>query len=406
MRSTFAFLALSSALAAQSAWSPPQVLGYPFSTISDTGASLSADDLTMWFASSRAGGTNWELYVATRPAVGMPFGTAVLEGAVADASAVDSDPFVTRDGLELWFASNRAGSQGGSDLMVSRRASTAAPWGTPSFVVEVNSSSADASPSLTGDGLTLYFLSPRTGSPNPPNGAIWKATRPNRTTPFSTPVLVTELANSNANRGPEVSPDDLEIVWMSFDSSTSSSNMTVARRPRTSVPFGTPVVIPELSGSDRIEGPTFDSKRTTMVYPRFERSLAQGYVLHTTSLRGIAALGPADQVNGTTIHYRDPVGPNRTYFGAVSLGRGPIPFFGRDIPLDLDWLFQVSVGGLTGFTTGYGGALDQNGEATANFRNAIPALVGLDLWTGFFTLDISAPFSILTISNSIQLGLQ
>src|SRR5690606_28698958 len=193
------------------------------------------------------------------------------------------------------------------------------------------------------------------GSPAPPNAAIWKATRPNRQSPFTTPVLVTELASPNANRGPEVSPDDLEIVWMAYDSASRASQIMVARRPRTTVPFGTPRAIAELSGPDRIEGPTFDSKRTTMILPRFDRNLAQGYVLHETSLRGIAALGIADPVNGTTIHLRDPAGPGRVYFGALSFGDGPVPFFGRTIPLDLDWLFQNTIGGVPGFTTGYAG---------------------------------------------------
>lgn len=401
------FLLLSAALAApltaQSGWSQPQALAYPIGTISDLSPSLSADDLTMWFTSSRNG--NWEIYSTTRTAVGQPFGPEVLETVVSDPNAVESDVFVTHDGLEMWFGSSRTGTQGGLDLMVSTRSSTTAPWTAPIFAPGVNSPDADASPSLTADGLTLYFLSSRVGSPAPPNAAIWRATRPTRQSPFSTPTLVTELANPNANRGPEVSPDHLEMIWMSFDGASRASQVMVARRPRTTQPFGTPVVIAELSGPDRIEGPTLDSKRTTMILPRFDASLARGYVLHETSLRGIAGIGIADAATGTTIHVRDPAGAGRVYIGALSLGNGPVPWFGRQIPLDVDWLFQNTVGGVPGFTTGYVGSLDSNGEATASFKNSMPALAGLDLWTGFFTLDPSAPFTILTISNSLELGL-
>src|SRR5690606_29966275 len=137
----------------------------PIGTISDLSPSLSADDLTMWFTSSRSG--NWEIYSTTRSAVGQPFGPEVLETVVSDPNAVESDVFVTHDGLEMWFGSSRGGTQGGLDLMVSTRSSTTAPWAAPIFAPGVNSPDSDASPSLTADGLTLYFLSSRIGSPAP-----------------------------------------------------------------------------------------------------------------------------------------------------------------------------------------------------------------------------------------------
>ena len=259
------------------------------SAISDTSPGLSADGLTMYFASSRSG--DWEIYQTTRPAAGQAWNTPTVVAATSDP-ATESDPFVSADGLELYFYSTRSGGQGGSDLMRSTRATTAAPWGSPSFVTELNSPAADGSPSLTADGLTMYLLSNRTGSPNPPNAGIWTTSRPDLVSPFGTPTLVSEFATSDANRGPEVSPDGLEILWMQFDSATRASNMMHARRTSVTRPFEPPVIIAELSGTNRIDGPALDARRNVMYLPAFNSSGgALGFQIHETRDQALASFG-------------------------------------------------------------------------------------------------------------------
>jgi hypothetical protein len=73
--------------------------------------------------------------------------------------ANDGCPILSPDGLALYLASNREGSQD-LDIWVARRASTDAPFGAPENLAAINSPAADFCPTpVRGDGL--YFVSRR-----------------------------------------------------------------------------------------------------------------------------------------------------------------------------------------------------------------------------------------------------
>lgn len=75
----------------------------------------------------------------------------------------DAQPNVRRDGRELFFWSNRPGSQG-PDIYSASRLSPHDPWSTPvSLGPAVNSAAGETRPSLSWDGTTLYFGSTRVG---------------------------------------------------------------------------------------------------------------------------------------------------------------------------------------------------------------------------------------------------
>ena len=61
-------------------------------------------------------------------------------------------------------------------------------WSAPTLVPNVNTTALDYGPSLTFDGLTLYFTSTLQTA-----GDIYRATRTNRYGTFGAPVAVTEL---------------------------------------------------------------------------------------------------------------------------------------------------------------------------------------------------------------------
>ena len=64
---------------------------------------------------------------------------------------------VSADGLELYFTSDRSGGLGYEDIWVSTRQSTDEPWSPPVNLTAVNSTYREAYPSISPDGLTLYF---------------------------------------------------------------------------------------------------------------------------------------------------------------------------------------------------------------------------------------------------------
>ena len=79
-------------------------------------------------------------------------------------SGADFNPFVSRDGLSLYFSSDRPGGYGGFDIWVSHRVMVDDPWGEPQNLgPNVNTPSVENSPALSPDGRRLYFQSDRPG---------------------------------------------------------------------------------------------------------------------------------------------------------------------------------------------------------------------------------------------------
>ena len=84
-------------------------------------------------------------------------------GAIVNSAVTDGCPFIAKNGLSLYFASNRSGGSGGLDLYVAERAALDEPWGTPFPIGTLNSSVNDLCPTVTIDSHRLFFVSNRSG---------------------------------------------------------------------------------------------------------------------------------------------------------------------------------------------------------------------------------------------------
>lgn len=86
-------------------------------------------------------------------------------GPVVNTAFADSDPFISRDGLSLYFVSGQGrGGSGGRDIWVSQRVSVSDPWGLPQNLgPTVNSAGQENTPTLSLDGHRMYFASNRPG---------------------------------------------------------------------------------------------------------------------------------------------------------------------------------------------------------------------------------------------------
>src|SRR6266576_2137182 len=222
---------------ANSEWSDPVNLGAPVnSSANDMNATLSPDELSLYFVSTRAGGLGgadiwvsrrasldspWEepvnlgpdvntaafeaggfylqsaeegsvnlyfvrgpnsvaldIYVAPINTDGEARGPAVLvtELSNQDPAITDAHPSLRADGREIYFHSNRAGSLGASDLWRSTRRSVHDPWSTPENLgAPLSSTANDVHPSLSHDARTLIFASTRAGGLG--GSDIWMSTR-------------------------------------------------------------------------------------------------------------------------------------------------------------------------------------------------------------------------------------
>jgi Tol biopolymer transport system component len=153
----------------QGGWEEPQNVGCQInSTAGESGPSYFEDEnghAVLYFSSSRAGGLGQQdLYFS------VDFRPAQLDARLSNAFN-DVRPNVRKDGLEVVFDSNRPGSFGQQDIWTASRESTADEWSTPTNLGPlVNSTAMEARATLSRDGLTMFFGSNRSGSEPTPTG--------------------------------------------------------------------------------------------------------------------------------------------------------------------------------------------------------------------------------------------
>jgi hypothetical protein len=153
-------------------WSDPEHLGCapagPNTALDEQGPSYVEADggAQLYFSSSRVpaqgGLVPGDIYVSTQGTDGT-FGAGSLVSELGGttgtgAAANDIQPNVRKDGREIVFSSDRAGTLGGQDIYVATRDSTADPWSAPvNLGGEINKATAETRPSLSWDAQTLYF---------------------------------------------------------------------------------------------------------------------------------------------------------------------------------------------------------------------------------------------------------
>lgn len=203
-------------------WSTPINLGAAInSSASDQGPAISKDGLSLYFTSDRPGGLGgpFDMYVSQRASVDDPWGTPMNLGPTVNTAFDEGNPAFSRDGHLLFFQSKRPGGLGGIDLWVSRREHTHDDFDWQPAVnlgPTVNSAADDNGPSYfenEEDGAPqLYFGSSRSGGLG---GADIYLSEQMADGSFGPAMLVTELSSvSNENR-PSIRHNGLEIFFQS-----------------------------------------------------------------------------------------------------------------------------------------------------------------------------------------------
>ena len=169
-------------------WAPPVNLGIGFNT--NGGQELGpvpfedplTETFTLYFYAIRPGTGARDLFTSTLGEDGLFHPHPIAE---LNTKCNDEQPSIRRDGLELFFTSNRDVAVNPmsclptSDIWVSTRASTSDPWlppvnlGPP--ITPINTAGLEARPALSFDGRSLYFFSDRVGGVGATD--LWVSTR-------------------------------------------------------------------------------------------------------------------------------------------------------------------------------------------------------------------------------------
>jgi hypothetical protein len=199
-------------------WAPPDNLGTVVNSPDDElSPCISADGLELYFISNQPGGYgSMDIYMTARATMNDPWGQPVNLGPKVNSPNFDTCPWISSNGLELYVQSNRSGGYGGFDIYVSRRTTANDPWNdSVNLGPVVNSTYNDAAPSLSPDGLLLFFQDFGTLRPGGyGDGDMWMARRASLSDPWDPPVNLGSVVNSaTQENSPKVSPDGSTLYF-------------------------------------------------------------------------------------------------------------------------------------------------------------------------------------------------
>jgi Tol biopolymer transport system component len=232
------------------------------SSHSEWGAWLSPDTLELVFASDRDGTSGiYQALRATPSAAFDPPAKLVLD----PPPAFDGDPFVTDDDTQIWYSALYPDV----DITAATRTGRDAAFGPSVHQGPLNTSAAESDPELSHDLLTLYYTSSFNGSKD-----IWVATRKRVEDQFDGGVVITALSGnlpSTAESGdssPTVSADGLDLFFDSDRSGTVTNLYEATRTDATTPQFTTTRFAPTMGTTD--DGDPYLSRDGRMlVFHRF-----------------------------------------------------------------------------------------------------------------------------------------
>jgi Tol biopolymer transport system component len=205
-RTTAGNLDIFTSTASGTTWSTPVVLPNFNTAASETTPALTADALTMYYGTGATG----DIYVTARANTATAFqvGTAVAN--VNDAGSDDGDVSVTGDGTLLYFSSNRSGVYKVYEAVKGG----AGAFGAPTALA-TNGTVYDAHPRVTSDGLTMYYSSMRTDGGAQGGADIWVSKRASRAAVWGTPTRVAELNTAMDESPTYISTDGCVLLLQS-----------------------------------------------------------------------------------------------------------------------------------------------------------------------------------------------
>src|SRR5262245_29824168 len=123
--------------------------------------------------------------------------TPVNLGPTVNSASANGGPALSKDGLSLYFYSNRPGGLGGTDIWVSQRKSGDDEWGAPQNLgPTINTAAEETAPAFSRDGHWMFFTS--TGPGGFGSADIWASWRPHTHDDFGwqTPINLGAGVNS------------------------------------------------------------------------------------------------------------------------------------------------------------------------------------------------------------------
>ncbi len=210
---------------------------------------ISPDGLELYFSS--AGPYGWhDLYVTTRQSSNDHWDNKTNLGPQINSELTDHNPSISSDGLSLYFCRGVSSADDGT-IWVTTREALDAPWG-PATKLDaiINKGFVNVTPAISGNNLSLYFARWEAG-----NGDVFVATRPTVSDPWSEAERLPPHINTAFDEiSPYVTPDGLCLLFCSASSDYSDdeprpdgvgeADIWMAKRMSASDEWEEPVFLP------------------------------------------------------------------------------------------------------------------------------------------------------------------
>ena len=210
---------------------------------------VSFDGLELYFESNRHHGGDacfMDIWVAKRSSIEEPWSAPVKLDPPVNTDGPEGSPCISADGLELYFSDSwyplyegtgcgpSPSGYGRGDLWVATRASIDDQWGDPhNLGPAVNSAETEYTPTISSDGLSLYFMSDLGNTIG-----LYVTARKTKDDPWGPALDLGHPVNTiTAQSGPFISPDGLSLFhsvrgWL--------TDIYVSKRPTPNDAWGSP----------------------------------------------------------------------------------------------------------------------------------------------------------------------
>jgi len=227
--------------ATNATWSTPTEVPGVNTASDEDDPSITADRLTIVFASDRNG--NEDLFIGTRTTTASAFTVSPLDP--LNSTSVESSPEISADGMTIFFTSDR---NGGNDVFFSFRIGPS--WVPPSPVSQLSSTGDDSNVAISPDGLTAIVSR---------SNHMFVATRTSTVGPFDPPVAVPSLDITPNVSAPSLT-NGANAVYLQANN---PRDLYVARKQG---PDFTAVPIPELNTTTRDSAPFISADERYIVF--------------------------------------------------------------------------------------------------------------------------------------------
>jgi hypothetical protein len=258
------------------------------SSFDDFGPAISKTGLSLYFTSNRPGFGATDIWVSQRQRTDAPWGPPTNLGGRVNTAATEGPPALSRDGHLLFFNSDRPGTLGDQDVWVSRRTHVHDDFGWEPPVnlgAGVNSASFDAGASLfddeQGDPALLFLASNRPGGAG---GFDLYVSELGDEGFFGPAVLVPELSSAALEQRPSVRFDGLELFLHSNRPGSAGNDLWVSTRSDVSDPWSPPVNLgPIVNGVAADQQPYIAADRRTLYFASNRAGGSGGLDLYVTT---------------------------------------------------------------------------------------------------------------------------